>query len=147
MTSTPEQPTDQPLFTRTVHLTRGDLRRYAEASGDHNPIHVDDAAAQAVGLPGVVAHGMLTLGLAMSAVAEWAGSPDALVEFGGRFVKPVPVDADTGADLQITAASAGRTDDGDTRVEVTVRCAGTKVLGMAKALVRTTTAGADGQRR
>jgi acyl dehydratase len=136
--STSGQPDRQPdtLFTRTVHLTRDDLRRYAAASGDANPIHADDEAARSVGLPGVVAHGMLTLGLAMTAVADWAGSADALTEFGARFVKPVPVDARTGAELVITGTRGSDGDAGSTRVDVTVTCAGTKVLGMARAVVR-----------
>ena len=122
----------------TVHLTRADLLAYADASGDHNPIHRDDAAAQAVGLPGVLAHGMLTLGLACSAVATWAGSSDAVVEFGGRFVKPVLVDAQDGADLIIELSPAEGPDaaTGLTRVDVTVTVAGVKVLGMARASVR-----------
>ena len=122
----------------TVHLTRADLLAYADASGDQNPIHRDDAAAQAVGLPGVLAHGMLTLGLACSAVASWAGSSDAVVEFGGRFVKPVLVDARDGADLTIELSPAEAPDaaTGLTRVDVTVTAAGVKVLGMARASVR-----------
>ena len=107
-------------LTTTVHLTRADLLAYADASGDANPIHQNDEAARAVGLPGVLAHGMLTLGLACSAVATWAGSSDAVVEFGGRFVKPVLVDPETGL----------------TRVDITVTAAGVKVLGMARASVR-----------
>jgi acyl dehydratase len=122
----------------TVHLTRADLLAYADAAGDQNPIHRDDAAAQAVGLPGVLAHGMLTLGLACSAVASWAGSSDAVVEFGGRFVKPVLVDAQDGADLTIELSPAESPDaaTGLTRVDVTVTAAGVKVLGMARASVR-----------
>jgi acyl dehydratase len=125
-------------LTTHVHLTRADLLAYADASGDANPIHRSDEAARAVGLPGVLAHGMLTLGLACSAVADWAGSSDAVVEFGGRFVKPVLVDADTGADLTIELAPADTADPdtGLTRVDITVTAAGVKVLGMARASVR-----------
>jgi len=127
-------------LTTAVHLTRADLLAYADASGDTNPIHRSDEAARAVGLPGVLAHGMLTLGLACSAVADWAGSADAVVEFGGRFVKPVLVDADSGADLTITLApdEASDPETGLTRVDITVTSAGVKVLGMARASVRLT---------
>jgi len=81
---------------------------------------------------------LLTLGLACSAVADLAGSSDAVVEFGGRFVKPVLVDADSGADLTIDLAPADLPDSetGLTRVDITVTSAGVKVLGMARASVR-----------
>jgi acyl dehydratase len=127
----------QQLPTRTVTLTRADLIAYAEASGDSNPIHVDDAAARAVGLPGVVAHGMLTLGRAMAAVADFAGGPDRLVEFGGRFIKPVVVPAEGGADLTIDGTVTSVNDDATADIDVTVTCSGVKVLGMARARVRT----------
>lgn len=125
-------------LTTHVHLTRVDLLAYADASGDSNPIHQSDEAARAVGLPGVLAHGLLTLGLACSAVADWAGSSDAVVEFGGRFIKPVLVDADTGADLTIDLAPADAPDPetGLTRVDITLTSAGVKALGMARASVR-----------
>lgn len=125
-------------LTTTIHLTRADLLAYADASGDANPIHRSDEAARAVGLPGVLAHGMLTLGLACTAVATWAGSSDAVVEFGGRFVKPVLVDAEAGADvtIELTPAADADPDTGLTRVDITVTSDGVKVLGMARASVR-----------
>ncbi|MGN6409242.1 MAG: MaoC/PaaZ C-terminal domain-containing protein, partial [Curtobacterium sp.] len=58
---------------REVHITRDSLVRYAGASGDFNPIHYRDDVAASVGLPGVLAHGMLTMGLAVQPVAEWLG--------------------------------------------------------------------------
>src|SRR5699024_859207 len=90
-----------PLAERAVHLTRADLLRYAEASGDHNQIHQDDAVAKAVGLPGVIAHGMLTMGTAVQPVVDWAATlePDAdgararIIEYGVRFTRMVVVDA------------------------------------------------------
>ena len=74
----------------TVHLTRDDLRAYATASGDHNPIHLDDAVAAAVGLPGVIAHGMLTMGHAARVVTEAFG-PTSLRSLAVRFTRPVVV--------------------------------------------------------
>jgi acyl dehydratase len=119
----------------TVTLTRADLAAYAAASGDSNPIHADDAAARAVGLPGVVAHGMLTLGRAMAVVAEFAGGSDRLVEFGARFIKPVPVPAEGGVDLTIEGTVTA-VDEHGADIDLTVTAAGVKVLGMAKARVR-----------
>ena len=126
----------QRLPTRTVTLTRADLAAYAAASGDSNPIHADDAAARAGGLPGVVAHGMLTLGRAMAVVADFAGGPGRLVEFGARFIKPVAVPDDGGVDLTIDGTVTAVGDDGTADIELTVTSAGVKVLGMAKARVR-----------
>ena len=68
------------LPARTLTVTRDDVRRYADASGDHNPIHLDDDAARALGLPGVVAHGMLTSALAIGEVAAWVGGADRVRE-------------------------------------------------------------------
>jgi acyl dehydratase len=126
----------RPLPARTVTLTRADLAAYAAASGDSNPIHADDAAARAVGLPGVVAHGMLTLGRAMAAVADFAGGPDRLVEFGARFIKPVVVPADGGVDLTIEGTVTAVDEHGNADIDLTVTTSGAKVLGMAKARVR-----------
>jgi acyl dehydratase len=124
------------LPARTVTLTRADLAAYAAASGDANPIHADDEAARAVGLPGVVAHGMLTLGRAMAVVAEFAGGPDRLVEFGARFIKPVPVPAEGGVELTIDGTVTAVDEGGFADIDLTVTAAGAKVLGMAKARVR-----------
>lgn len=129
-----EQGTTMP--TRKVHLTRDDLTAYAAASGDSNPIHADDEAARAVGLPGVVAHGMLTLGAVMAEVAAFTGDRGRIAGFGARFIKPVVVPADRGADLtiggEVTAADPAA---GTAEITLTVTCDGVKVLGMAKAQV------------
>ncbi len=74
----------------TVDFTRADLRAYATASGDHNPIHLDDTVAAAVGLPGVIAHGMLTMGHAARVVTEAFG-PTSLRSLAVRFTRPVVV--------------------------------------------------------
>ena len=81
---------------RTVHLTRESLVRYAGASGDFNPIHYRDDIAAEVGLPGVLAHGMLTMGLAVGTIAEWLGDPGRILDYGVRFTRPVVVDPVTG---------------------------------------------------
>ena len=125
----------------TVHLTRESLVRYAGASGDFNPIHYRDDVAAAVGLPGVLAHGMLTMGLAIGTLEPWlrdSGSGDTgrLVEYGVRFTKPVVVDAETGADVSVVA-KVGAVDDESVRIDLTVMSAGTTVLVKAQARVRT----------
>lgn len=76
------------LPTKTFRVTRADLVRYAGASGDFNPIHWSDRVATKVGLPGVIAHGMFTMALVGRAVAEWAGAPDAVVDYGVRVRPP-----------------------------------------------------------
>ena len=129
-------PGDQ-LPTQTYRVTRADLIRYAGASGDFNPIHWSDRTATAVGLPGVIAHGMYTMALAGRAVAVWAGAPDAVVEFGVRFTRPVPVpDTDEGTEVVISGVIKEVTDDGLTRLELTATCNGEKVLSMARATIR-----------
>ncbi|MFC4783034.1 MaoC/PaaZ C-terminal domain-containing protein [Nocardioides sp. MAHUQ-72] len=122
------------LPTQTFTVTRADLVAYAEASGDHNPIHQDESVARSVGLPGVIAHGMYTMALAARAVATWF--PDAeVVSFGCKFTNPVVVPADGGVDVEV-AGEAKPGDDGLTTVALTVTCEGQKVLGMPKAVVR-----------
>ncbi|WP_280329028.1 fused (3R)-hydroxyacyl-ACP dehydratase subunits HadA/HadB [Nocardia wallacei] len=83
-------PGDQ-LPTRTVRLTRGDLANFAGVTGDANPIHFSDAVAAAAGLPAVVAHGMLTMGLGAGYLTDWLGDPAALTKYGVRFAGTLPV--------------------------------------------------------
>ncbi|MCG5461322.1 MaoC family dehydratase [Micromonospora sp. MED01] len=126
------------LPAQTFQVTRADLVRYAGASGDFNPIHWSDRVATAVGLPGVIAHGMFTMALVGRAVTEWAGSPDAVVEYGVRFTRPVVVpDDDQGTEIEVTARVREVTEDGLTRLEVTATCLGDKVLSQARATIRT----------
>ncbi|MDG4763647.1 MaoC family dehydratase [Solwaraspora sp. WMMD406] len=125
------------LPVRRFRVTRADLVRYAGASGDFNPIHWNERFAGQVGLPGVIAHGMFTMALAGRAVADWAGGPDAVVEFGARFTRPVVVpDDDEGTEIDVSGVLKGQTDDGLTRIDVTATCLGEKVLSQARALVR-----------
>ncbi|NDK32925.1 MaoC family dehydratase [Nesterenkonia haasae] len=81
----------QSIGHRTIELSRADLIRYAAASGDHNPIHWNDRFATEVGLDGVIAHGMLTMGVSVELVTHWAGDPAKVVDYQTRFTKPVPV--------------------------------------------------------
>jgi acyl dehydratase len=122
------------LATQTYPITRADLVRYAEASGDHNPIHQDEAVATSVGLPGVIAHGMYTMALAARAVAEWFPGAE-VVSLGCKFTQPVVVPADGAVEIEVAGEVKG-TDDGLTTVALTVTCGGQKVLGMPKAVVR-----------
>lgn len=121
-----------PLPARTLPVTRADVRRYADASGDHNPIHLDDAAARALGLPGIVAHGMLTSALAIGVVAEWAGGADRVVATSIRFAAPVAVSDGAGARLDVTG-TVKKVDDeaGTADIALIVTCEGTKVFGKA----------------
>jgi acyl dehydratase len=124
------------LPEQTHRVTRADLVRYAGASGDRNPIHWSDRVATGVGLPGVIAHGMLTMGLAARAVTEWAGDPAALVEYQVRFGRPVVVpDDDTGAEVTVRARVGQVLDGGRVRVDLTVTSGGEKVLSLARAVV------------
>ena len=121
---------------RTVELTRESLVRYAGASGDFNPIHYRDDVATRVGLPGVLAHGMLTMGLAVETIVEWLGDSGRIVEYGVRFTRPVVVDAEDGATLTVVA-KVGAVDDETARIDLTVRHGETVVLGKAQVRVRT----------
>ena len=118
-----------------VRLTRTDLVRYAGASGDFNPIHHSDFFAARVGLPGVVAHGLLTMGAALRVVTDWVGDPARVRSYAVRFTKPVVVPDDgEGTEVVITATVTAV--DGD-RVTVGLEalCEGQKVLGAARAEV------------
>jgi acyl dehydratase len=117
-------------------VTRADLVRYAGASGDFNVIHWNERVAREVGLPGVIAHGMLTAGLAARAVTAWAGDPGAVVDYQVRFSRPVVVPDDgTGAEVTVRGRVAAVGEDGRVRVDLTVTSGGEKVLSLARAVV------------
>ncbi|MET9541332.1 MaoC family dehydratase [Streptomyces sp. NPDC006553] len=125
------------LPAQTFPVTRATLVRYAGASGDFNPIHWNEKFAVGVGLPDVIAHGMFTMAEAIRVVTDWAGDPAAVVEYGVRFTKPVVVPDDgTGALIEVSAKVAAKLDDQQVRVDLTAMCAGQKVLGMSRAVVR-----------
>jgi acyl dehydratase len=117
------------LPTQTYRITRADLVAYADASGDPNPIHQDEEVARAVGLPGVIAHGMYTLALAARAADTWAGAPGRVVELGAKFVRPVVVPAGDGVEVSV-AGVVKKVEDGRTTIGMTVLCGEEKVLGM-----------------
>jgi acyl dehydratase len=125
------------LPPQRVPLQRVNLVMYAGASGDFNPIHWNQRFATAVGLPDVIAHGMLTMASAGRIVTNWVGDPGAVVEYGVRFTRPVVVpDDDAGAVVEITAVVADKREDGTVRVDITATSQGQTVLGKAQALVR-----------
>ncbi|MCD2189492.1 MaoC/PaaZ C-terminal domain-containing protein [Actinomycetospora soli] len=134
----PAVTTGDEIAGREVTLTRADLVRYAGASGDLNPIHWSERTATAVGLPGVIAHGMLTMALAAQFVADWAGDPAAVRSFSTRFTRPVVVpDDDEGATVTLGATVKAVDDDGSVTLGVTaVGPDGKAVLGKALAVVR-----------
>lgn len=120
----------------TVTLRREDLVRYAGASGDFNPIHWSDRMAAALGLPGVIAHGMLTMASAVRVVTDWLDDPADLVEYGVRFTKPVVVpDDDKGATVTFSA-KIDKLTDGRAEIDITAIAGEEKVLGRARAVVR-----------
>jgi len=120
---------------KVFYLDRALLKEYADASGDKNPIHQNEEFALSVGLPNVIAHGMLTMALAGKYVSDFAGGSAHVLEYSARFIKPVIVPAGEKVDLTVSATIAEL--DGD-KVSLTLSAtsAGVKVLGMAKAVVR-----------
>lgn len=122
------------LEQKVFIVNRALLKAYANASGDQNPIHQNEEFAVSVGLPNVIAHGMLTMALVGKYVTDWAGGSSKVTHFGARFIKPVIVPADTDVDLTVTATIA-EVSDTTVSLDLTATSAGVKVLGMAKAVV------------
>ncbi len=117
-------------------LSRDSLVRYAGASGDFNPIHYRDDVATSVGLPGVVAHGMLTMGLAVQPVVDWVGDPGRVTDYQVRFTRPVVVDPTDGASVTVVAkVGAIDAEAATARIDLTVTFDGQTVLGKAQARV------------
>jgi acyl dehydratase len=118
-------------------FTRADLVAYAHASGDLNPIHQDEAFAKSVGLPDVIAHGMLTMGRAIQVVTNWVGDPTAVIDYSVRMTRPVVVpDTAEGSIVNFTGKVAQINDDGTVKVELGAVFGDVKVLGLAKVTVR-----------
>ncbi|MFL6140086.1 MAG: MaoC family dehydratase [Frankiaceae bacterium] len=118
-------------------IQRLDLVRYCGASGDFNVIHWNERVAKAVGLPDVIAHGMLTMAEVVRVVTDWAGDPGAVVEYGVRFTRPVVVpDDDVGALLEVGARVSEKLDGGRVQVEITATSSGETVLARARAVVQ-----------
>jgi acyl dehydratase len=131
------------LPARSYRVTRLDLVKYAGASGDFNVIHWSDRAARAVGLPSVIAHGMYTMAQAGKFVAEWAGDPGAVTDFGVNFSAMVPVPDDTplsgdtgGATIEISGKVLDKLGDNKVTVDIVAKADGVKVLTRARATVR-----------
>lgn len=119
---------------KRLSFTRADLVRYAGASTDFNPIHYSDAFATSIGLPGVVAHGMLTMGAALTAVTDWVGDPARVRSYSTRFTRPVVVPADGSAEVDVTVTVVDVV-EALASVSIEVTSNGEKVLGVAKAEV------------
>jgi acyl dehydratase len=119
---------------KTYELSRDSLVRYAGASGDFNAIHYRDDIAQSVGLDGVLAHGMLTMGIAVQPVVEWLGARGSVTDYQVRFTRPVPVDPQIGATVTVSA-KVGIVDDDGARIDLTVTFNGATVLGKAQVRV------------
>ena len=126
----------QLLPAREFHFTRDSLVRYAGASGDFNAIHYRDDVAKAVGLPGVLAHGMLTMGAAVQAVVDFLGDSGKVIDYQVRFTKPVLVDAAKGATLVVNATVVEIDETAKiARIDLSASCDGVVVLGKAQVRV------------
>jgi len=122
------------LDEHVFSIDRALLKAYADASGDQNPIHQNEDFALSVGLPNVIAHGMLTMALVGKYVSDWAGNPANVKEFSARFIKPVIVPANETVDLTVNATVVEINGD-RIKLDIVATSAGVKVLGMAKAVV------------
>lgn len=122
-------------LARTRHeITRDTLVRYAGASGDFNPIHYNDTVATEAGLPGVIAHGMLTMGIAVTGLLDALADSTAVRAYTTRFTNPIPVPATGAVVLEVSAVVAAIDEAARTaRVDITAEVDGTKVLGRARA--------------
>jgi len=122
----------------TVTVTRKDLVRYAGAALDFNPIHWNEKFAKEVGLPDVIAHGMLTMALAGRVVTQWVGDPSRILEYGVRFTRPVVVpNDDSGAVVELSGkVREVHEDKGTAKIDITAKFDGRTVLGKAQALIR-----------
>jgi acyl dehydratase len=138
-----ELETGQEIGRTSIEVTRLDLVKYAGASGDFNPIHWNESFARGVDLPGVIAHGMFTMGSAVQVVADWIGDPTAVIDYQTRFTRPVVVEDTTdqpgtaGAVVEVVGVVGALDPDNSTaRIDLTVSAGGQKVLVKAQAVVR-----------
>jgi len=127
----------EPIGARTIDVDRARLVRYAGASGDFNPIHWNDRFATEVGLPGVIAQGMWTMGAAVTLVTDWAGDPGAVVDYQVRFTRPVPVPDPGSAVVEVSGVVGALDAEARTaRIDLAVTCAGARVLAKSQVTVR-----------
>jgi acyl dehydratase len=124
----------QELAPKTFTINRKLLIAYANVSGDQNPIHQDETFAKSVGLPDVIAHGMLTMALAGKYLSEISGSQN-VIDFSAKFIKPVVVPADVDVAL-IVSGKVTEVVNGTAKIELLAMCNEIKVLGVAKGLVK-----------
>lgn len=125
------------LPAQSFAVQRVTLVMYAGASGDFNVIHWSHRVATSVGLPDVIAHGMLTMAETVRVVTDWVGDPGAVLDYGVRFTKPVAVpDDDEGAVLEVSGVVTEKCDNNEVVVELTTRCGSVKVLAKSRARVR-----------
>jgi acyl dehydratase len=122
------------LPEKVFYLDRAMLKAYADASGDQNPIHQNEEFAKAVGLPNVIAHGMLTMALVGKFVTQWAGGSQHVKEFSGRFMKPVIVPADQKVELTVSG-NVVAVEANQITLELSATSAGVKVFGMSRAVI------------
>jgi acyl dehydratase len=124
------------LPTRRFTVQRKDLVRYGGAACDYNTIHWDDRVAAEIGLPHPIAHGMYTMALALTVVTDWVGDPGAVVDYGGRFPRLVPVPNDgVGVELVVDGSVVEKLAPPMVRVSLSVRCGDRRVLTMPRTIV------------
>jgi len=127
----------QEVGSRIFSFTRDSLVKYAGASGDFNPIHYRDDFAKSVGLEGVLAHGMLTMGAAVQVAVDWVGDSGKVIDYGVRFTKPVYVPTEGSAEVTVIGKIGSIDLESRTvRVDLTASCAEVAVLGKAQAVVK-----------
>ena len=122
------------LEEKVFYIDRAMLKAYADASGDQNPIHQNEEFAKAVGLPNVIAHGMLTMALVGKYVSDWAGGSQQVKQFSGRFMKPVIVPAEQKVDLTVSG-NVVAVDGKQITLELSATSAGVKVFGISQAVI------------
>lgn len=126
----------QEIGSRTITVDRAALVRYAGASGDRNPIHWNERFALEVGLPGVIAHGMWTMGSVVNVVSDWVGDPGKIRSYTVRFTRPVPVPDSGTVEIEVTAKVGALDSEANTaRIDLTATCDGARILGKAQAVV------------
>jgi acyl dehydratase len=127
----------QVVAERDFPITRDSLVRYAGASGDFNPIHYRDDIAKQVGLPGVLAHGMLTMGLSIQPVISWLRGQGQVVDYSVRFTKPIVVPPQGEALVRVVATVASLdAENSKVRIDLTTTFEGNTVLGKAQSWVK-----------
>lgn len=125
------------LSVHHARLSRGDLVNYSGVAGDANPIHWDEQIAKAAGLPDVIAHGMLTMGLGAGFASAWSGDPGAVTRYAVRLSQPAIVSGAEGADIEFSGRIKSL--DPATRTGVVLvgaKSGGRKIFGLATLSVR-----------